>query len=271
MSQTLTITIDGVEGRVLPDSFGTVLRAVFELMKSTDARGWQVGTQRIAWRVSEAKLVNPLSLTSAADSAIPGLTPPDDLAVKLIDQFQEIAIGRRPHQFTDHDLKLARIIGVEARRSRSLVITGTNTNRVGVFAVSRKFSAQAAKLIRLPKQVRTEYASLEGTLIGLTNDPLKVDGSAKLREATTGADVSCHASPAKAAEMAKYLNRETRVVVYGDVTYEEDVPKRVAVEDFTAIPAQDLLPTLGDLHAMRLRPPDDASIEEFLEDLRGDE
>lgn len=271
MTQIVTITLDGVDDRVLPDSLGEVLRAVFALLKSMDVRGWNVGTARVRWRVSEAKLVNPLTIAATAESVNPGLDPPQDLAVGLMDRLQNITVGKRPLDFTENDLKLAKAIGVEARRSRTLVLTGAMNGRLDVFPVPRKFAAQVAIVMRQPKHVFTEYGSLDGTLVGLVNDPLKTDGSARLRDRENGVDVSCHASPAMASKMAQYVNRETRVIVYGNITYEDGIPRRVAVEDFITAPAEHVLPTLEDLHALRLRPPNGVSVEEFLDELRGDD
>lgn len=114
-----------------------------------------------------------------------------------------------------------------------------------------------------------EYGSLEGTLIQLVNDPLKNDGSLKLRERTRGNDITCHAEPRKASELAHYLNREIRVVLYGTITFEDGIPTRMHVEDFSTIPPDGLLPTLDDLRAMRLRIPG-VTAEEYLDDVRGD-
>jgi seryl-tRNA(Sec) selenium transferase len=71
--------------------------------------------------------------------------------------------------------------------------------------------------------------------------------------------------------MARYVNRETRVVLYGTITYEDGIAKRIQVEDFTAIAADDALPTLEDLHSLRLRTPGGMGVEEFLDDVRGDD
>jgi hypothetical protein len=270
MSQTLTIQIDGREGRVLPDSVGTVLSAVFKLLRAMDTRGWPVGTPRVEWRVSEAKLVNPLTVTAAADILVPTVQLPD-LALGLISQLQDIASGVRPQSLPLEDYKYLKKLGVEARRSRSLIITGKDHDRVAVFHVPRAFSRQIAHVLRQPRQVSKEYSSLDGTLIRLANDPLKDDGSAILRDRFSGAEVRCHAAPGTASKMAPYVDRKTRVVLYGTVTYEDGVPQRIDVEDFITVPSDDVLPTLDDLRAMRLRPSGGRTVEEFLDDLRGDD
>jgi hypothetical protein len=271
MSQTLTITIDGLDGRVKPDSVGEILRAVFAVLKSMDERSWAVGTPRVAWKVSEARLVNPLTVTATAESAVPHAAPVDDLAFTFVQQLEQITAGIRPRDFWEKDYKFIKRLGVEARRSRSLVIVGTQRDRVQTFRVPRSFSSQVTKLLRLPKTVREAYSSLDGTLIKLINDPLKNDGNAILRERLSGAEVNCHANPAKTSDMARYVDRGTRVVIYGVVTYEDEVPKKVEVEDFATLPADDSLPSLQDIHEMRLGPPRGMSVEDFLDDTRGDD
>jgi hypothetical protein len=103
----------------------------------------------------------------------------------------------------------------------------------------------------------------------MVNDPLRDDGVARLRVGPQeGQEVSCHADPRIAADLAKYLDRHTRMVLYGDITYEGEAPKRIHVEGFTTVPGT--LPTLADVHALRLRPPNGMSVEEYLDELRDD-
>jgi hypothetical protein len=269
MNQKITIVIDGMDG-VPPDSVGTVLEAVFALLESMDKKSWKVGTPRIKWRVADAKLVNPFSITAVGQDLFEEY-PASELALSFVEQLQQIENGVLPKFFDDCDLKLAKRLGLEAKRSRHLAITGSENGRQETFEVPRVFWKHVSKLMKQPKQITTQYASLDGTLIQLSNDPLKADGTAKLRERTDGAEVNCHADPEVAARMAHYLNRQTRVVLYGIVTYENEVPKRIQVEDFTALPSDNDLPTLDDLHAMRLRPPRGMNPEDFLDNLRGDD
>ncbi|HEY8750807.1 MAG TPA: IS1595 family transposase [Tepidisphaeraceae bacterium] len=166
-------------------------------------------------------------------------------------------------------LEFFRIFGKEAKRSRSLSITGKNEKSEATFQIPRNYGKRVAQLIRRPIRVTVEYGSLEGTLVQLSNDPLKDDGTAKLRERDGGNDVYCHASPDIAANMGHHINRQTRIVVYGNITFEDGIARRIDVEDFSAIP--ETLPTLEDIHALQLKPSGGMSIEDFLSDMRGDE
>jgi hypothetical protein len=270
MSHKLTVTIDGKDDRVLPDSVGSVLRAVFRLVQVIDERSWQVGTRRIDWRVSEAKLVNPFTLTATGDDRFPDYRA-SAVAIDFVEQLEEIERGIMPRWFSPDELKIAKVLAVEAKRARRITITGENTSRTESFTVSNKFSAQISRLLKQPPVITTEYGSLDGTLIQLVNDPLKTDGRAKLRERNSENEVLCQSDPETAAKLAHHLDRETRVILYGTITFENGVPKRIHVEDHTTVPADSSLPTLEDLHALQLRPPNGMSAEEYLDDLRGDE
>jgi hypothetical protein len=267
MSQQIAITIDGNEGRVLPDSVGAVLNAVFALLDALDRRSWAVDAPRLKWRISEAKLVNPLTLTATGDEVAPEHGEPD-VVTQLIDQLSQINRGHRPPRFTVKELKLAKVIGKEARRSRSLTLVGLRGGRSYVLQIDRQFAKRAQSLLARAKVKRSEYGTLEGTLVRVSNDPRRDDGSATLLERLLKVDVACHADPGTATRMAQYVNRQTRVIVYGTVTYEDDVAVRVDVEDFTALPGH--LPMLDDLHALELRVPGGAIVEDYLDDLRGD-
>ena len=150
-----------------------------------------------------------------------------------------------------------------------MTLTGNNGSHQSSVVVGRSFAKKVRSLQRQTVVTSTEYGSLDGTLIQLSNDPLRDDGVAKLRDGN--ADIICHAVPQMAAEMARYLNRKSRIVVYGDITYENGGPKRIQVESFVVIPSENDIPTLDDLHAIKLRPPGGKSVEDYLDELRGDE
>lgn len=270
MSQQLTITIDGRDGEVLPDSVGVVLKALFAILKSMDERSWDVGTPRVKWRVSEARLVNPLTLTATGETRFAGRGSPD-LAFDIIDRLQEIEKGYRPRGFTSDDLKHAKEIAKEVKHTRRLTIQGSMGGRERSFDLDKLFLKQINRIMKRPRKTASEYGSLDGTLIALVNDPLRPSGSAKLRDRIDGYEVLCQANAAKSAAMARYLNRSTRVILYGTITSEDGIPKRIEVEDFTTVPGDVDLPTLEDIHAMNLRPPEGFSVEDYLDDLRGDE
>jgi hypothetical protein len=271
MSQQITITIDGKDGRVFPDSVGLLLSSVFSILKMMDRRSWPVDAPRIRWRVSEAKLVNPLTLTAIGEGVISPNNDEPDLAMAFVDYLKQVNQGTRPPGCTDKEIRFLKKIGIEAKKTKSLVIMGARGVQSNTFAVPHSFSRSVKTVARKPPQTRIEYGSVEGTLIRIENDPLKDDGSAKLRERFSGAEISCDADPEKASAMARFVNRRTRIVIYGKITYEDNTPVRVHLEDFASLPSEDLLPTLADIQAMRLQTPDGKPVEDYLDDLRGDE
>jgi hypothetical protein len=273
MGQRLTITIDGWDG-VRPDVVGDLLRAVFELVDSIDIKSWQVHAKRVQWRIADAKLVNPLTLTASGRESTYGAGS-EDLAVRVLDGLDEVQRGRRPSLFSDSDLNLASIIGAKAKDARSIVIKGESEyedkHLSREFHVTKTLNTQARNLLRRKSIVTNEYGSIEGTLINLANDPLKEGAAGRIRDRVDQYDVNYSADPATAAKLGQYLNRSTRVVLYGTVTYEDRVPKKIDVEAYTTIPDDDNLPTLEDIHAMRLHPPGGLDVEDYLDELRGDE
>jgi hypothetical protein len=268
MSQDITITIDGKDGRVVPESVANVLSAVFETLHSLDERSWAVGTARIRWRISQVSLRNPLTLTVTGDPVDEQYSEPH-LVEMFLRGINQIEKKRRPSAFSDADVRRAKMLGDEVMRVRSLSFSSSLPDAPTVTASSRLATA-AKEIIDKPKAIRSEYGSVEGTLIMITNDPLKDDAHAKLRERDSGAEVRCDAEPHIAANFAPYVNRETRIVLYGDITYEGDLPARIKIETFAAMPSEDSLPTLADIHAMKLRPPSGTSMEDYLDELRDD-
>ena len=96
MSQGLTITIDGMDGRIAPDSVGNVLRVIFALLRSLDERSWPVGTARVRWQVSGVQLVNPLTLAAAGEELFTEVATPPTPPLDLIESFQEIGKDSAP-------------------------------------------------------------------------------------------------------------------------------------------------------------------------------
>jgi hypothetical protein len=266
--QQITIQVDGRAGRVEPESVGDVLRAVFHLLDVIGEKSWNVQTSRVQWRISGANYSNPLTLTVTGDEKHGDNAP--DLPGRLIECFEQIEHGERPLEFGAREMKLTRLLGNQARRARSIKIINTSRNKVRTFDIERSFWAKVDDLIRRPKLIRREYGSIDGTLFQLINDPKREDGSAKIRDRVYGHEVVCSANPGTTTEMARYVNRESRIVVYGFIRYEDEVPVKIDVESFVWIPPDDELPTLDDVHALHLRPPEGRTVEDYLEDLRGD-
>ena len=75
----------------------------------------------------------------------------------------------------------------------------------------------------------------------------------------------------QAEELNDYVDRKTRVVLYGRIAYENGVPHSMTTASYKIIPPDEDLPTLDDVRSMKLTVPDGQSIEDFISEMRGDD
>ena len=265
MSQRITITIDGQDGKVLPEIAFAILERVFETLQSIDANSWAVGARRLQWSVADASVKNPFSLTYSGDLRIPASSAVPDIAALFVRGCKEIETdGTQPQFFSTEDVKRMEEIGKYAKYLRSLEFQ----NGEAVHTVQSSVLRDRASGILDNPEIVASHGSLQGTLVSLQNYPDKPGAHAILLTRIGEHKTSCSLTPPQADELNDYVDRKSRVVLYGKITYENSIPTAVKVENFAIIPPDDKLPTLDDVRAMHLTVPNGVSIEDFISGMR---
>lgn len=267
MSQQITITIDGKNGEVRADVALKVLELVFQTLQSIDANTWAVGTQRLKWRVADASVKNPFALTYSGGLVQPHLSEPPDISRLFIDGCERIEKGEKPKYFDHDDFERMVKLGTHSKQLRALEFKNTTvTHKVD----PPRLTDNARDILQNPDRI-VSYGSLEGTLVKVENWPDKTGATATLLTRLKEETVNCRLTPAQADELNDYVDRRTRVILYGRITYENGETKRIAVDKSAVIADEEKLPTLRDVHALNLAPPSGISIEDFIAEIRGDD
>lgn len=256
----LTITLDSKGADVDALSTVEVLHETLSLLREIEEVRLD-GKAQHRWLISHATKSNPLEVSIGGALAHDRGTTLDPIA-DFLEGMTALAHGLRPEAFTDQMLGRAKKI---ARRVGSgLASVSYRDARSHVVSVSRKLGATAESL-QLPSEY-SELGELEGVLGQVTS--YGDDHEFCIYDSLTGKKIHCDFSPDDFERVRAALKR--RVRVSGKIKYkrDDDSPQRVSVDTWSALPEDKDLPSIEDLHAMKMDFTRGRPSEEVIAELR---
>lgn len=258
----LTITIAGKSEDIDVSAFLTIVKNTVALLRAIEANESH-SPPRLRWLVTAASKNSPFKMRMAGVEER-GVSGSVNVVSPFLTAMRALESGEgRPEGFTDLMLDRATSIVRPLNNSIARVVFADET-RSEVVQVSQHTAANADRL-RLPDNY-TEFGELEGELGQITVH--KPPYEFCIYDPVTDRRIPCHFDPDDLVIIRDYLKE--RIRVSGFVTYrrKDDAPVSVSVEDWLAIPRDENLPSIEDLHAARIDFTGGRKSEDVIADLR---
>lgn len=268
--QEITVEMIEKETRLSADSLSVVIDSLVGLLRSVDSRMWTVNAPRYRWVLKEIRMQSPLTMTIEAVLTNPD-APAADVVGNTLRGLNQLNAGRarRPQFFDQEGLALSKRM-VSVYTDGVLAMSFRAPQRDEISPSSRI----AAAVDRIAQNVRPDpleaYGSIEGVLRRVTVDdrPRHEVSDLQIIDRRSNQIVNCSVSPEMAESLTEHLRK--RIVLFGMIRYLGGVPQRIKVEQFEAIPTEPL-PTLEDLHELKINITNGEDAADFISRLRGDD
>lgn len=268
--QEITIQVEGRHDFIAPESFVDVIASVVGTLKSVDSNMWKVGKPRYRWRIASVSMDSPMVMTLRAELGITD-APDADVVGASIRGWEELGKGIKdvPEYFTAEDLgranKMACVYGDSVGMLKVIDSKGKSFD----ISPSITKTVESIRVIK-PDIPRSQYGSIEGKLRQITVDDREnhLVSEFQIIDHNTGVFVKCRFDPDKAEEIGAQIKH--RIIVFGDIKFDEaKQPKTIAVDKHRFLKDEDQLPSIEDIHKLKLRLPDDEDPADFIDKLRG--
>lgn len=268
--QEITMELIEKETRLSAESVAIAIESLIGLLRSVDSNMWSVKAPRYRWVIKQISMKSPLRVTMEAILTNQD-APMADVVGNTMRGLGQLnsGRGRLPKFFGDESLSLAKRM-VSVYRDGVLAMS-LNAPEQEEMSPGTQISKSVQKIMERAKPDPFDaYGSIDGVLRRVTVDdrPDHQVSDLQIIDPKTDKIVECQISPEKAAALVRYLRQ--RVTLHGKIRYNyAHEPLRIIVEDFE--PPVDKIPTLEDLHALKINITNGQDAADYIGRLRGDE
>lgn len=270
--QEITIQVGGRQDIITPESVAEVMSSLVETLKSVDSNMRKVGTALYKWRITSASKKSPFTFTMRGElPAHISDEHAEDVVGTVVRGWNKLNEGAKkaPKYFTPDDLKRASILAGVFGDSVSTLSIDTPSGDSIKFSTAVGESAKAIATPKL-KQPSDEYGSIEGILRQITVDNREgyLKSEFQIIDRITGTVVICKFNSEVAETIGAKIKH--RIAVSGEIKFDKaGKPQTIAVGNHRFLKDEDQLPSLEDIHKLKLRLPNDEDPADFIDDLRG--
>lgn len=261
MTNKLTVTIGGLDETVDARAALSVLLETIALLK--DIESAVLGKSLVHWAIAHAVMNSPLTLTIES-SRSKKWSPSLDVTSEFTKAFRILESSKdRPSFFTDAMLSRARSIAKPVGASIS-TLSFSDTDK---FVCVTQTTVAHVEQLRFSDAYKS-HGDIEGRLGQIT-------AHEDSHEFAIYDPVSNHKTICIFPELDLVRVRgalKKRVRVNGEVSYKrkDDLPQRVMVESWETLPEDYELPTIEELHALKIDLTFGKSSEDVVADLRAE-